>query len=71
MFFKNVQKVNTKSADIACWVTFIVWGAILFINSIFELFMDRTLISSSMVILIIGLIIFFTLEFILRFSKNK
>lgn len=66
MFFENDSTKKKSSSNNACWITFCFWGLVLFINSIFELLFDRELISSSFLILVLGLIIFFISDFIIN-----
>jgi hypothetical protein len=63
MFFKKNNKVNNKSVNSAYFATFIFWSAVLLINSTYE-FYGKEFISSSWIILIMGLIVFFLTEYI-------
>lgn len=71
MFFKTNSQKEKKSANIACWCTFVFWGLILFINSIFESFFNKKMISSSLTVLIAGLVIFFVVDLLFTFLKSK
>ncbi|PYZ98947.1 hypothetical protein CR205_10360 [Alteribacter lacisalsi] len=73
MFFKKSRRSSAKSSDQACWVTFTFWGLILLINSITEHFFQAPFISSSMLILFLGLVLFFISDFIFesRYKKNR
>lgn len=70
MFFKKSNQNSTKNADIACWVTFTFWGLILLINSVYEIIFSKSFVSSSLTILIAGLVIFFCIEVFLAVSKK-
>ncbi len=70
MFFKKSQN-NTQHADTACWFTFIFWGIILLVNSIFETLYRKPLISSSLIILISGLLLFFLVDQIFSAIKKR
>lgn len=71
MFFKPEKKENMKATNNACWITFFFWGAVLFLNSIFELFFNRQFISNSLIILTSGLILFFLTDFILKKRRES
>lgn len=72
MFFKNDERINKKSVNTAFQSTFIFWGVTLFINALFEMVNNRPLISSSFIILSVGLIIFYSTEQIANyFNKRK
>lgn len=64
MFFKNDDKIDSRAVNIAYFVTFVFWGAVLLINSIFEWIYNKEFISSSLTILIMGLAVFFLTEMI-------
>lgn len=67
MFFKNDNHPNAKkNADIACWATFIFWSVLLLLNSIYEFVFDKVLVSSSLTILLAGLVVFFSVDLLLR-----
>ncbi|RIW27283.1 hypothetical protein D3H55_23165 [Bacillus salacetis] len=70
MFFKTNKNINKKYLDMACWSTFIVWGTILLLNSIFELISNKPLISSDLIILLMGLVTFITTEYLLKLIKK-
>ena len=71
MFFKKNKNIDVRSLDLACWSAFIVWGLLLLLNSIFELIVNKPLISSYLVILIIGLVTFTVTEYLLKLMKRK
>lgn len=71
MLFKESSKEGKKDANIAYFVTFVFWGIILFINSIFETFFNRDFISNSWIILISGLIIFFITDYLNRMKRES
>lgn len=66
MFFENDSNKKKRASNNACWITFCFWGLVLFMNSVFELLFNRELISSSFLILVMGLIIFFASDFIIN-----
>lgn len=69
MFFKKSNQ-DPKHVNNALYVTFVCWGIILIVNSLFEFINGNRLISNDFLILIIGLIAFFSTEFISkRFLK--
>ncbi|PFJ07506.1 hypothetical protein COD67_06980 [Bacillus cereus] len=70
MLFENDNTKKKKASNNACWITFCFWGLVLFLNSVFELLFDRELISSSFLILVLGLVIFFASDFIIN-KKTK
>lgn len=70
MFFKKDNNANEKYADIACWCTFVFWSGSLLINSIYEIFFDRLLISHSLTLLLSGLIVFFVTAILLKILKK-
>lgn len=71
MFFKKDPKLTEKSINVAFQSTFIFWGITLLINGLFEMAQDKPLISSSFIILFVGLAIFFLTEQIANhFNKN-
>ncbi|MED4631562.1 hypothetical protein P9443_01370 [Peribacillus frigoritolerans] len=63
MFFKNDDKIDRRAVNIAYFATFIFWSVALLINSAFE-FYNKEFISSSFMILLMGLAVFFLTEFI-------
>ncbi len=72
MFFKNDKKTNKNSVNTAFKSTFIFWGVTLFINALFEMVNNRPIISSSFIILSVGLILFYSTEQIANyFNKSK
>ncbi|MBM7649935.1 glucose uptake protein GlcU [Bacillus ectoiniformans] len=71
MFFKHDDKINKKAVNMAYFITFVFWGIVLLVNSVFEQFFDKQLISSSFTILIMGLSIFFITEFIVSRLKKS
>ncbi len=71
MLFKESSKEGKKDANIAYFVTFVFWGIILFINSIFETFFNRDFISNSWIILILGLVIFFVTDYLSRMKRES
>lgn len=72
MLFKESSKEGRKKdANIAYFVTFVFWGIILFINSIFETFFNRDFISNSWIILILGLVIFFVTDYLSRMKRES
>ena len=70
MFFKVNNTNNTKNVDIACWCTFIFLGLILIVNSFSEIIFEKAAITSSLFILASGLMIFFSVEIILKSHKK-
>ncbi|SDZ26637.1 hypothetical protein SAMN05421736_108176 [Evansella caseinilytica] len=70
MFFKDSETKDTKASNNACWITFIFWGVILFVNSIFENVYNKALISNSLVILLLGLTVFFLSNFIFKKTRR-
>ncbi|MGM0777934.1 MAG: hypothetical protein ACQEXE_16365 [Bacillota bacterium] len=72
MFFKRNEKIDRGAVNLAYFMTFVFWGTVLFINTFFEWFYNKQFISSSLTILIIGLVVFFLTEFIAtRIKKSQ
>lgn len=68
MFFKNSD--SNKNVNNAYWITFLFWGGVLLVNSITELFYSKRLISSSLITLVLGLLLFFIVVFISNVKKT-
>ncbi|WP_191562469.1 hypothetical protein [Metabacillus idriensis] len=71
MFFRNSNEKEKANANIACWFTFAFWGITLLINSIYESNFETQFPLSPLAILIAGLIVFFTVDFVLNFKNRK
>ncbi|MFC2948857.1 hypothetical protein [Virgibacillus sediminis] len=71
MFFKNASQEEKKNADISGRATFIFWGIFLLVNAASELVYDKPVISSSLIILISGLVVFFTTDLILKLKRRN
>ncbi|KYG26066.1 hypothetical protein [Alkalihalobacillus trypoxylicola] len=71
LFFKNSNKVNKSSVNIAFQSTFIFWAITLLINGLFEIIQKKPLINSSLTILLVGLAIFFISEQIVNYRIKK
>lgn len=71
MLFKTEKKEYMQATNNACWITFFFWTLILFLNSMFEMFFYKQLISNSFAILLSGLIIFFFSDFILKLKIKR
>ncbi len=71
MFFKHNEKIKKRNVNIACWCTFIVWAVLLLINSFYEFFLDKELITHSFTILVVGLVVFFVVEAFLNIYDRK
>lgn len=63
MFFKNDNKIDQGAVNTAFFATFMVWAAILLVNSALE-FYNNDPILGSFSTLVIGLIVFFLTEII-------
>jgi uncharacterized membrane protein len=71
MFLKKDENMNKNSVNTAFQSTFIFWGVTLLINALFEMANNKPLISSSFVILIVGLIIFYSTEQIANYIYKR
>jgi hypothetical protein len=71
MFFKHNEKIKKRNVNIACWCTFTVWAVLLLINSFYEFFLDKELITHSFTILVVGLVVFFVVEAFLNIYDRK
>lgn len=71
MFFKHNEKIKQRNVNVACWCTFTVWAVLLLINSFYEFFLHKELITQSFTILVIGLVIFFVVEASLNIYDKK
>lgn len=67
VFFEDDSQTSNEGRN-GYFPVFVVWGAILFINGIFEYFTERALIESSFLILMIGLVVYFAAE---TFAKTS
>ncbi|MFC4712765.1 hypothetical protein [Planococcus dechangensis] len=67
LFFEDDSQTSNEGHH-GYFLVFVVWGAILFINGIFEYFTERALIESSFSILMIGLVVYFAAE---TFAKKS
>ncbi|MRX71212.1 hypothetical protein GJU40_03370 [Bacillus lacus] len=47
LFFKDDEKANKSSMNIAFQSVFVFWGITLFINGLFEIIQKKPLINSS------------------------
>ncbi|GAB3053508.1 hypothetical protein GCM10027286_16250 [Virgibacillus ainsalahensis] len=71
MFFKPSKNPDKTSVNIALFCSFIYWSGFLLINSFLEIF-NKDIKIDSFLLLITGLIVFFTSEFIAKYiRKNK
>lgn len=71
IFFKDNNKANKSSINIAFQSTFVFWGITLFINGLFEIIQKKPLINNSLTILLVGLVIFFVSEQIVNYKIKK
>ncbi len=71
MFFKHNEKIKQRNVNVACWCTLTVWAVLLLINSFYEFFLNKELITQSFTILAIGLVVFFAVEAFLNFYDRK
>lgn len=71
MFFKYNEKIDKKSVSVAYFITFVFWGTVLLINAIFEWIYNKQFITSSLAILLGGLVIFFLTEYITTKIRNR
>lgn len=67
VFFEDDSQTSNEGRN-GYFPVFVVWGAILLINGIFEYFTERALIESSFSILMIGLVVYFAAE---TFAKKS
>jgi len=71
LFFKSNKNIDKTNVNIAFYCTFIYWSSFLLINSILAFF-NKDIKINSLLLLITGLIVFFTSEFIAKLiRKNK
>ena len=61
LFFEDDSQTSS-SVQNGYFLVFVVWGAILFVNGMFEYFIGKAFIESSFLILMIGLVVFFAAD---------
>ena len=67
VFFEDDSQTSNEGHH-GYFLVLVVWGAILFVNSIFEYFTEKAFIENSFSILMIGLVVYFAAE---TFGKKR
>lgn len=68
---KEAAKQNERAIDLAGKTTLLAWGLILLVNAIFESLPNTTFTLSSMMILLIGMIVFFASYIVFNRPEEK